>query len=71
MTNKTEKVDVLTKIILNKDIAAPIKKGDKLGKVYIIIDGNIVGQIDIVSNDNVKERTIYDNIYKISENYFI
>ncbi len=69
--NKTEKADIETTIKLKKNIKAPILSSDKLGVVYITINGNVIGEVDIISAESNLQTTIMDNIFRISENYFI
>ncbi len=69
--NKTEKANIVTEIKLNDNIKAPIKAGDKLGVVYVAIDGRVIGEIDIVASFDVAKLTIIDNINRIKDNFFI
>lgn len=43
------------KVILNKKIKAPIKKGDKMGKTKYFLSGKEIGSIDIVAAESVDE----------------
>ena len=47
------------KLELSDSIKAPIKKGDVVGKVYISVDGEEVGVIDIKATESVKKRTVF------------
>ncbi len=69
--NKTEKSNIMTKVVIDDNIKAPIAKGDKVGTLYITKDGVVIKTIDIISNDDVQKVSVFDNIYKISENFFI
>ena len=69
--NKTEKANIVTEIKLNDNIKAPIKSGEKLGVVYVAIDGRVIGEIDIVASFDVAKLTIIDNINRIKDNFFI
>lgn len=63
-----EKLSLLTKkgnpeverrLELSKTVKAPIKKGDVVGKVYVSLDGEEVGVINIKAAETVKKRTIF------------
>ena len=69
--NKTDKQEIVTEIKIEKQIKAPVKKGDKLGCVYIAAGGKIIGEVDIVAKEDVAKVTILDNLGKIAENYFL
>ncbi len=69
--NKTDKQEIITEIKIEKQIKAPIRKGDKLGCVYIAADGKVIGEVDIIANEDVAKVTIIDNLSKIAENYFL
>jgi D-alanyl-D-alanine carboxypeptidase (penicillin-binding protein 5/6) len=56
LTKKGEKSeDVKRKIIINKNLKAPIKKGDKIGTIKLIKDGKIFLESPLLANKNVKE----------------
>lgn len=56
LTKKGEKVDdVEKKIIMNKDLKAPIAKGQEIGKVLFIKDGKTVVESPLVSQTEIKE----------------
>lgn len=56
LTKKGEKVDdVEKKIIMNKDLKAPIAKGQEIGKVQFIKDGKTVVESPLVSQTEIKE----------------
>ncbi|MBQ1231762.1 MAG: D-alanyl-D-alanine carboxypeptidase, partial [Clostridia bacterium] len=58
LTKKGEpKVD--RKLELLDSVKAPIKKGDVVGKVYISVDGEEVGVINIKATESVKKRTVF------------
>jgi len=59
-----------TKIIYNGPIEAPIKKGDKLAKLTINYDGNLLSEHDLLALENIKRMNIISRILK-SINYLI
>ena len=56
LTKKGEKTeDVKKKVILQKNLNAPIHKGDKLGTIKLIKDGKVILESSLVANKDVKE----------------
>ncbi len=51
-------------------VKAPIKKGDKLGVLNVYISGELVKQIDLISNENIKRSNIFSRLLK-SLNYLV
>lgn len=68
---KNEKANITTKVELNTNLKAPISKGEKVGKVLIIVDNIVVGEIEIISAESVDKTTVFDNIVRILDNYYI
>jgi D-alanyl-D-alanine carboxypeptidase (penicillin-binding protein 5/6) len=56
LTKKGEKSeDVKRKVTIKKNLKAPIKKGDKIGTIKLIKDGEVFLESPILANKNVKE----------------
>ncbi|MEH7130128.1 D-alanyl-D-alanine carboxypeptidase family protein [Neobacillus drentensis] len=56
LTKKGEKSeDVKRKVTVKKNLKAPIKKGDKIGTIKLIKDGEVFLESPILANKNVKE----------------
>jgi D-alanyl-D-alanine carboxypeptidase (penicillin-binding protein 5/6) len=56
LTKKGEKTeDVKKKVILQKNLNAPIHKGDKVGTIKLIKDGKVILESSLVANKDVKE----------------
>ena len=69
LSKKGEDNDITTKIELNESIKAPIKKGDKVGKIYVIRNSEVIDFSEILANEDANSITIMDNITKIAENW--
>ena len=69
LSKKGSDDDITTKVELNSDLKAPLKKGDKVGRIFVMRNSEVVGECDIVSMDDVKASSIMDNITKIAENW--
>jgi D-alanyl-D-alanine carboxypeptidase (penicillin-binding protein 5/6) len=59
------------KIELETTLRAPVKAGDVAGKVYVIKNGAVIGESEIVSTVSVAKATIIDNIIKSIQNWEI
>ncbi len=59
-----------TKILYNGPIEAPIKKGDKVAKLIINYDGDVLSEHNLLASDNVKKQNIISRIIN-SINYLI
>ena len=51
------------------NIEAPIKKGDKIGKVSFSIDGNVISSIDIISSNDVDKINVFNMSKKVIYNW--
>ena len=51
-------------------VEAPINKGDKLGMLNVYLSGELVKQIDLISNENIKRSNIFSRLLK-SLNYLV
>lgn len=67
-TARNSKNDIQTKIEFNK-INLPLKAGDVVGKIYIIEDGIIVKEINIISNKDHLKQSYFDCIKNITSNW--
>ena len=46
-------------------VKAPVKAGDVVGQVVYELNGNVIGTIDIVSDENVEEAKFADYIKRM------
>lgn len=69
LSKKGSDDDITTKVEFNSDLKAPLKKGDKVGRIFVMRNSEVVGESDIVSMDDVEASSIMDNITKIAENW--
>ncbi|WML47641.1 D-alanyl-D-alanine carboxypeptidase family protein [Neobacillus sp. PS3-34] len=64
LTKKGEKTEkIKKKIILMKNLQAPIEKGDKVGEIQLIKDGKVLMESPLVAKKNVKEASWW-TLYK-------
>ena len=52
----TDKPDIKKKIQLDKEVEAPVIKGQKIGTVTFLMDGKEIKRTDLVSDRNVEQR---------------
>ncbi len=56
---------ISTKIDINKNLSSPLNAGDVVGKIYLLKDGEVKGETDIISLDSVNEPTFLDRFEQI------
>lgn len=56
---------ITTKIELNRNLTSPISAGDSVGKIYLLKDGEVKSETDIISLDSVNAETFLDGVEKI------
>ena len=54
----------------NSPIEAPIKKGDKLGKLFVYVDGELKEEAEILAKESVKKANIFSRLFT-SFNYLV
>ena len=55
------------KINLEEKIAAPVKKGDKIGGIEYSMDGKVIGESDIIALEDVKKASFPDRLAKAAQ----
>ena len=64
-----EKLNIRPKIILHKDVQAPVEKGDQLGTVQMLLGDKVVSETPLIASEDVKRATWFD-LYKRSFGMF-
>lgn len=49
---KREKDKITTEIVLPEEITAPVKKGDTVGRVRVLLSGEEIGSVDIIADSD-------------------
>ena len=70
LIQKTAKQEITRKTEWNKNITAPIKKGDELGYVNVYMGENQVGRLPIVANEDVERLNLWVTIRWILKGLF-
>jgi D-alanyl-D-alanine carboxypeptidase (penicillin-binding protein 5/6) len=65
---RDDSVDISTEVRFN-DVTAPVLKGEKVGEIYVIKNGVVVAQTDLLANANVEKATFLNDIEKIVSNW--
>lgn len=62
VTEKSRKSDIKKLVRIRKNVKAPVKKGDRLGKITLVLDGEVISEADIVAERDV-EKIHFGNMY--------
>lgn len=68
-SKKGDKRSVEINFSPREKIKAPIRKGEAVGELYIYEKGIEIGKINVLSNEDVLEKTYFDVIKDISKNW--
>ena len=60
-----KKENIEKEIQIKEGITAPVKKGDVLGKAVFMLDGEVIGETDIIATENVEKAGFFDYLKKI------
>lgn len=61
--------DISTQIVLNDVVSAPIKKGDSVGEIIVIKNGEVIEKTNLISLDDVAKATYIDKIQSLINNW--
>ena len=70
-TKRNEKENIVMEFSKNSKIKAPISKGDIIGQINIYKDNVKLDTIDVLANESVESKTIFDYIQDIAEDWNI
>lgn len=63
--------NVITEFLIDEKIPAPIVKGDSVGKVKYLLDGNLLAERDIIASDDVEKNTFLGLFVKMLGIYLL
>jgi len=69
LSKKGDKGEVVTKVELPKKLSTPINKGDIVGKAYLIKDGVVLGEVNIICNESINKLTFKNAFKKALDNF--
>ena len=61
---KRKKKLIKAVIKYNNPIPAPVKKGDKIGRLNIYISDELVKEVDVISGETIKRANIFSRLFK-------
>ncbi len=70
LVNKGEEGIIDKEMILQDHLNAPVNKNEVVGKIVYRINGEIIGETDIIATESVEKLTLFDYIFKIVKNLF-
>ena len=56
-------------ILLPEQLAAPVKKGDKIGEAVFTIDDRVIGKCDIAAAESVDKISFYDVLCRVAKKF--
>ncbi len=71
LTKKGDKGEYKTKVEMLENLKAPLEKGAIVGKVYIVKDGVVIGEVNIITKTEVVKSSYKDSLKKILDNFAI
>ncbi len=71
LLGKGKEKKVTTKTIIPESVAAPIKKGDKVGSLKYLCDGKVIGEIDITAAEDANKISFFGILLRFWQNYCI
>jgi serine-type D-Ala-D-Ala carboxypeptidase (penicillin-binding protein 5/6) len=66
---KNSENDIKIEINGNLNINAPVRKNTKIGELKVFYDDKCISEIDILTNENIREKTVFDYIYEMIKDY--
>ena len=71
LENKGNENKITYETNINENIEAPVKKGDVVGEVKYILNGEIIGKSDIYCIENIDKITFWEFFIRILENFIL
>ena len=71
LCKKMEDSEVGIKYEVNNNLSAPLKKGDKVGTAYILKNGVVEKEVDLICPIDIEKATLTDSFLKIIRNFRI
>ena len=70
LVKKGNKNNITYELVINENINAPLKEGDVLGKVIYKLNGEVIGENNIYSTEEIGKITFLSYILRIIKNLF-
>lgn len=69
LVNNNDKIE--TNICINKNIVAPLSKGDKIGKIEVYINGKKSEEVDLIVNRKVEKESFLIRLFRSIQNFIL
>lgn len=70
LLKKGEDKNISQNISIDKNLSAPISRGQKIGEVSFTLDGKLIGTAHIVSNKEIKKNSLFNMVSHLYKNWF-
>lgn len=70
-SNKSEKRSFEIELVKDLNVKAPIKKGDKVGNIFVYENNVEIAKIKLLANEDVEQKSYFDMIGDISKEWAI
>ena len=70
-SNKSEKRSFEIELVKDSNVKAPIKKGDKVGNIFVYENNVEIAKIKLLANEDVEQKSYFDMIGDISKEWAI
>ena len=67
VVKSSEKDKISTEVDIPESVSAPLKKGDKIGKIKVMNGENQIGEVDVICNSDIKKIGffgVFEQIFK-------
>lgn len=65
LVNKGEEANIVPEVIINPNLAAPFKKGDKIGEIVYKVNNKEVGKFDLISEKDVSKINVFNAFLRV------
>lgn len=66
---RDSETEISIKVDIVNSIKAPLKKGDKVGEITVIKNGQVVDKVDVICQDKVEKAGYFDFVKNLMENW--
>ncbi len=68
-TSRNDASDYQVKVELSSGVKAPVRQGDRLGVAYLVKDGEVISQTNVVALSSVGSMSLFDAIGEIGKHW--
>lgn len=71
LVGKGKNNQITKEIKINEELVAPIKKGDVVGKIKYLINGEVIGENNLYSDENVNKITFWEYFLEMLKKFIV